>query len=157
MGKTVNVQVTEYFPGYQCSTYNMDWSPAMMFDAANPFLDVRKNYFPITIVDGWFPVVDELGSPLGIQIKPAVALDYEALLRIETRANTNFGVSGVLEVEFDRPGYYNALRLTPFVNMPIRLKMIQAEGMLTQNDSPIFEGDIRPVSIRFADAKGDPI
>jgi hypothetical protein len=82
------------------------------------------------------------------------------LLRIETRADTNFGVSGILEVEFDRPGYYNALRLTPFVNMPIRLKMIQAEGMLTQNDSPIFEGDMlidRPVSIRFADANGDPI
>jgi hypothetical protein len=138
----------------------MDWSPAVMFDASMPFLDVRNNYFPISIEDGWFPVVDELGSPLGIQIKPVGRPDYEALLRIETRANTHFGVTGTLEVEFDRPGYYNGLRLTPFVNMPIRLRMIQAEGMLTQNDSPIFEGDMlidRPVSIRFADANGDPI
>ena len=43
-GKIVNVQVTEYFPGYQCSINNMDWSPAVMFDAATPFLDVRMNY-----------------------------------------------------------------------------------------------------------------
>jgi hypothetical protein len=42
-GKTVNVQITEYFPGYQCSSNNMDWSPAVMFDADNPFPDVRKN------------------------------------------------------------------------------------------------------------------
>src|ERR1017187_3310246 len=48
-GKTVNVQVTEYFPGYQCSTNNMDWSPAVMFDAIMPFADVRTNYFPINI------------------------------------------------------------------------------------------------------------
>ena len=67
-GKTVNVQVTEYFPGYQCSINNMDWSPAVMFDAITPFSDVRKDYFPIAITaDGWFPVVDELGSPLGIE------------------------------------------------------------------------------------------
>ena len=43
-GKIVNVQVTEYFLGYQCSISNMDWSPAVMFDAATPFLDVRMNY-----------------------------------------------------------------------------------------------------------------
>src|SRR5450759_480109 len=83
-GKTVHVQVTEHFPGYQCSINNMDWSPAVMFDAATPFPDVRKNYFPIDIVDGWFPVVDELGSPLGIQIQPVLGnITYEALLRIE--------------------------------------------------------------------------
>jgi hypothetical protein len=35
-GKTVNVQVTEYFPGYQCSINNRDWSPAVMFDAIFP-------------------------------------------------------------------------------------------------------------------------
>jgi hypothetical protein len=34
-GKTVNVQVTEYFSGYQCSINNMDWSPAVMFDRRN--------------------------------------------------------------------------------------------------------------------------
>ena len=91
-GQTVYVQITEYFPGYQCSTNNMDWSPAVMFDADNPFQDVRKNYFPISIVGGWFPVVDELGSPMGIQIRPAAGgLDYEALLRIETNADANFG------------------------------------------------------------------
>ena len=82
-GKTVNVHVTEYFPGYQCSINNMDWSPAVMFDAVTPFPDVRKNYFPIAIADGWFPVVDELGSPLGIEIQPVSAnITYEYASRL---------------------------------------------------------------------------
>jgi len=161
-GKTVNVQVTEYFPGYQCSINNMDWSPAVMFDAITPFPDVRKNYFPIAIADGWFPVVDELGSPLGIEIQPVSAnINYEALLRIEVVASSSFGVTGTLEIEFDRPGYYNGLRLAPFVNMPVSLTQIRAEGMLTLGTTPpIFEGDVlidRPVSIRFADSFGKPI
>ena len=161
-GKTVNVQVTEYFPAYQCSINNMDWSPAVMFDAVTPFADVRKNYFPIEIPgDGWFPVVDELGSPLGIWIKPTESgLDSECQLRIETLAGADFGATAVLEVEFDRPGYYNGLRLTPFVNMPIHLTKIIADGMFTSNDSPVFQGDAlidRPVSIRFADVNGDPV
>ena len=113
-GKTVNVQVTEYFPGYQCSINNMDWSPAVMFDAITPFPDVRANYFPIEIsADGWFPVVDELGAPLGIQIQPVPGhITYEALLRIEVVADSSFGVTGTLEIEFQRPGYCNGLRLT---------------------------------------------
>ena len=126
-GNTVHVQVTEYFPAYQCSTNNMDWSPAVMFDAVTPFADVRKNYFPIEIPgDGWFPVVDELGSPLGIQIQPVSGnIYYEALLRIEVAPSSSFGVTGTLEVEFDRPGYYNGLRLSPFVNMPVILTRIR--------------------------------
>ena len=164
-GKTVNVQVTEYFPGYQCSINNMDWSPAVMFDVDTPFPDVRANYFPIKIsADGWFPVVDELGAPLGIQIQPVPGhMTYEALLRIEVVADASFGVTGTLEIEFERPGYYNSLRLTPFVNMPISLTQIRAEGMYTlRTTPPNFEGDMlidRPVSIRFAgtDAAGKPI
>jgi hypothetical protein len=139
----------------------MDWSPAVMFDAVTPFADVRKNYFPIAITDGWFPVVDELGSPLGIEIQPRATLTYEALLRIEVVASSSFGVTGTLEVEFDRPGYYNGLRLSPFVNMPVSLTQIRAEGMYTTGATPpIFEGDVlidRPVSIRFADSFGRPI
>jgi hypothetical protein len=154
-GKTVNVQVTEYFPGYQCSINNVDWSPAVMFDAITPFPDVRANYFPIEItVDGWFPVVDELGAPLGIQIQPVLGnITYEALLRIEVVASPNFGVAGTLEIEFDRPGYYNGLRLSPFVNMPMSLTRIRVEGMLALGTTPpIFEGNAlidRPMSIRF--------
>src|ERR1039458_4753746 len=134
-----------------------------MFDAITPFPDVRKDYFPIAItVDGWFPVVDELGSPLGIEIQPVLGnITYEALLRIEVVASSSFGVTGTLEIEFDRPGYYNGLRLSPFVNMPISLTKIRAEGMYTLGTTPpIFEGDVlidRPVSIRFADSFGKPI
>jgi hypothetical protein len=139
----------------------MDWSPAILFDPAAPFADVRKDYFPIAITaDGWFPVVDELGSPLGLEIQPTTRIQYEALLRIETVAKDAYGVTAQLEIEFDRPGYYNGLRLTPFVNMPVWLTKIEGEGMLTSaNATPIFEGKVlidRPASIRFADAKGNP-
>ena len=45
--------------------------------------------------------------------------------------------------------------------MPVYLLKIQAEGMLTNlNSAPIFEGNAlidRPMSIRFADAKGNPV
>jgi hypothetical protein len=44
--------------------------------------------------------------------------------------------------------------------MPVRLKKIEAEGMLTlDNTASIFEGDMlidRPVSVRFAGADGRP-
>ena len=161
-GKAVNVQVTEYFPGYQCSTNNMDWSPAVMFDAVTPFPDVQTNYFPISIrADGYFPVVDELGNPLGIEIRPKGGLVYAALLRIATVANDDFGFLTQLEIEFNRPGYYNGLRLTPFVNMPVTLYQIQSEGMLAVGAAPdICDGNVlidRPVSIRFADASGNPV
>jgi hypothetical protein len=42
----------------------MDWSPAVMFDAASPFPDVRKNYFPIEIEDGWFQDLESKAQPL---------------------------------------------------------------------------------------------
>ena len=44
--------------------------------------------------------------------------------------------------------------------MPVRLKKIQAEGMLTYSDNPIFEGDMlldRPETIRFADPDNNPV
>ena len=156
------MQLTEYYPAYQCSTNNMDWSPAILFDAAMPFSDVRADYFPIAITaDGWFPVVDELGSPLGLEIQPTTLLQYEALLRIETVAMSSYGVTAQLEIEFDRPGYYNGLRLTPFVNMPVWLTKIEGEGMLPSADAtPIFEGKVlidRPASIRFAGVDGGPV
>lgn len=81
-------------------------------------------------------MVDELGSPRGIQIQPKAGLNYEALLRIETNADDDFGVTTKLEIEFDRPGYYNGLRLTPFGNMPVTLTQIQPEGMLTLGAAP---------------------
>jgi hypothetical protein len=88
-------------------------------------------------------------------------ITYEALLRIEVVASSSFGVTGTLEIEFDRPGYYNGLRLSPFVNMPVSLTQIRAEGMLTLGTTPpIFEGDVlidHPMSIRFADSFGKPI
>ena len=64
-------------------------------------------------------------------------------------------------MEFDRSAYYNGLRLAPFVNMPVYLQKIEAEGMLTTSHStPIFEGSMlidRPVTIRFADPAGNAI
>ena len=160
-GKRASAVFTEYFPGYQCSINNLDWSPVVLFDTANPFPDASQAYFPVDIENGRFPVVDELGVPTGLQIQPTTLLEYEYLFRIETRADSTYGVRAILEVEFDRPGYMNGLCLAPFVNFPMRLKRIEAEGMITNSGvPPIFEGDVlldRPVSIRFGDADGKPV
>ena len=101
--KTVHVQVTEYFLAYQCSTNNMDWSPAALFDAGNSRCgrttsDRDSRWAGSRSSTSW-------GFPLGMQIPPGGGPGYESLLRIEIKASANFGLHGEsLEVEIDRPG-----------------------------------------------------
>jgi hypothetical protein len=159
-GQTVNVLFTEYYPGYQCSTNNLDWSPVVLFDPVNPFPDVTQDYFPIDIKDGWFPAVDELGRPTGITFQPVGKPDSEALIRLEMVADPNYGTSAALEVDFSKPGYMNGIRLTPFSGLPMRLRQIDVQGTASATTATIFTGDVaidRTVSVRFQNPDGSSV
>lgn len=156
-GLDVTVLFTEYFPGYQCSINNLDWSPVVLFDPENPFPDVTQNYFPISIVDGWYPVVDELGRALGTSFQPLSNPTTEYLLRIENQISASYGVTSQLEVDFEYPAYMNGFHLEPFSGLPMRLLRIEGEGLVTGSTISLFEGDV-PIdqarSIRFTNSDG---
>ena len=166
VGKTVNVLVTEYFPAYQCSVNNQDWSPALFLDADNLYPDPQQSFVPVAVErdpqGDWFPITDELGAPVGIFMRPVIFLAMEYLLRIETPAeqNSGIGMGAILEVELERPGYYNVLRVEPFTDLPAHLTKIDAEGVVADQVGTVFSGDVlidRPMEIRISQPDGSPV
>jgi hypothetical protein len=165
-GKTVNVLVTEYFPAYQCSINNEDWSPALFFDANNLYPNPQQSFVPVAIEQDpqgdWFPVTDELGTPVGIYMRPAIFLAMEYLLRVETPGNENTGVgmNAVLEVELEQPGYYTSIQVEPFTALPAYLTQISVEGIEIGQIATVFTGNIlidRAMGIRITQQDGTPV
>ena len=170
VGKTVSLIATEYFPAYQCSVNNLDWSPALFLDANYLYPDPKNSFIPVTFqkaapgdpLGDWFPVTDELGTPVGIFMRPLVFLDQEYLFRVQTPASQDCGMTVTLEVELSTPGYYNALSLEPFTDMPAYLTQIDAEGIVSdQIGTPVYTGpDVlidRPMQIYIGAADGAPL
>ena len=165
-GKTVNVLVTEYFPAYQCSVNNEDWSPALFFDAGNLYPNPQQSFVPVAIEQDpqgvWFPVTDEMGTPVGIYMRPAIFLAMEYLVRVETPGNENTGVgmNAVLEVELERPGYYTSIQVEPFTALPAYLTQIQVEGIEIGQIVTVFTGNVlvdRAMGIRITQPDGAPV
>jgi hypothetical protein len=136
----LTVRFSEFFPAFQCSINETDWSTLRMFDPARPYPDDETKFQAIDIVDGAFPVTDELGVPTGLTIKMVSKPVAEYVLQVSTPALPNYGATAVLEVEFERPAYMNGFNLVPFTTFPARLTTIAAEDFSSDTRQTLYSG-----------------
>jgi hypothetical protein len=161
VGKTLTAVFTEYYPGYQCSINNIDFSPVVLFDPAQPFPSPDQAWLPIDVQDGWYPVMDELGNSLGLEFQPVATIDTEYLLQISASGIAGYGAAATLEFDLAEPGFLNGVHVNPFTALPMRLKSIAIQG-LDMNGTPtlVYSGDLlidRPMSVRFANPDGSDV
>lgn len=161
---TVDIFFQEEFPAYQCSIDQVNWSTLLMLDPAQPYPDDSASFPPIafgTDAQGntAFPITDEqgnatglyiqLGSLLGVTAAPTEAYLIEAY---SPASQDTVGASAILEVDFARLGYINALRLNPFTTFPMVLKKVEVQGLTSNTREIVWSGSValdRPTVIRL--------
>jgi len=128
------VRFTEYFPAYQCSVNQSNWSPLIMLDSSRPYPDNITHFFPISIrVDSHgnrtlFPITDELGVPTGLTLQVLSRVLYEYTFVVTTPADPHYGATAILEIDLSYPSYMNGLRLSPYAEFPIKLLKVEIES-----------------------------
>lgn len=148
--KTLTVHCTVMFPAYQASVNQEDWSEAVLFDAAAPYLS--NILHSLDVQDGRFPLFDESGSPFGLSIELRSVFESDYLLRIDTPALPGAGVGATLNLALTQPYYVDSLHLAPFATFPVRIQSITADGVPGAARVTLFEGSLladRPLSVRF--------
>ena len=147
-GTPVTIWFVEHFPSYQCSINQREWSPVIMLDPTRPYPDTETQFHPLTCgptSDGTrsaLPITDELGTPTGmfIQLSSRRPTD-DWLLKISNPGNADIvGATAILEIEFARPMYLNALQVAPFTTFPLTLARIEVEGLTTDTRHSVYEG-----------------
>ena len=134
-GKSITFLFTEYFPAYQCSVNNEDWSSPVFLDESRPFAGDLEPIPGFSVMDGRFPVLEENGKFSGIRFrfKDAV-IGQEYLFRFSRASSRRRGFPVTLEIELERAAYVNELVLTPEMKYPVRLYKISSEGLVTQSN-----------------------
>ena len=152
-GKNVSVVLTEYYPAYQCSINERNWSPLVMLDADRPYPDTETSFAPVELDGSRFPLTDELGKPLGLYLEMVGYPTSEMSFRVDTPASNNYGPRVKLGVELERPSYLNGFHLTPFTNFPMRLVLVELEGFTSDEVTTVTLAQAlldRPLTIAFA-------
>ena len=151
-GKSFTVLFEEFFPAYQCSIDQTNWSPIFMLDPLRPYPDDTTEFLPINIQGGNFPLFDELGVPLGLFLKMISAPHSEMELLVSTPASTTFGENAKLVISLERAVYMNSLNLTPFTNFPPLIQSITAFGFTDNVQTTVLNIPLlldRSVIIKF--------
>lgn len=143
VGENVNIQFTEYFPSYQCSTDQTHWSPLLMLDPLRPYQDNELTFMPFSFGPGnSFPITDESGVPSGlcISLNNATTVDDYLLTIYSYAAPNTVGVNAVLEVDFGEFQTLNALTINPFCEFPLVLKEINLQGQSSLVQTNVWTG-----------------
>lgn len=152
IGKSFNILFTEYFPAYQCSIDQSNWSPIVMLDPKRPYPDDTTNFLPIEIQGDKFPLTDELGVPLGIFIQMVGTPPGEMVLKVTTPGNLSYGETAQLTIDLERTSYINGLRVSPFTNFPVTITNIVAQGFTSDMQTTVLDIPVkldRGTVIRF--------
>lgn len=152
VGKTVTATFTEFVPAFQSSLNGSDWSPVIVFDPQNPAEDQSAGWLRNLIEENWFPLLDEKGRDLGMQIRMTAPPTEHYLFQIDTPVQSVAGVRATLKVDFDRPAYMNGLFLEPMSVFPMRLERVLGQDF-SSSTKVLFHGDAvvsDQVTVRFA-------
>jgi hypothetical protein len=138
-GLTVNVLVSEFYPAYQCSINQNDWSLPVMLDTARLYPDNTTEFVPVDLITTSngslaFPVTDEDGVSLGLWIQMIAPPDSEMVFSIASPAAPSYGAQAELDVEFEKPGYMTGFNLGSFTNFPPTLTGVVLEGLVPANN-----------------------
>src|SRR5665213_214674 len=142
-GKLVGLSFTiifeEYFPAYQCSIDQTNWSPIFMLDPVRPYPDDTTTFIPINIQGGNFPLSDELGVPLGLYLQMVGVPTAEMELEITTPGSQTYGENSQLVIALERAVYMNGLQLAPFTNFPVLIQSIVAYGFTDNIQTTVLD------------------
>lgn len=139
VGVSPTILFTEYYPAYQCSVDQTNWSPIFMLDPNRPYPDDTTDFIPINIQGGKFPLSDELGVPLGLFLQMVGTPTAEAMLQITTPGSQTFGESASLTIELERAVYMDGLQLSPFTNFPPTVQSVVAFGFTDNIQSTVLD------------------
>lgn len=146
------VRFTEYYPSYQCSINEKDWSPVVMLDPIRPFPDDETNYRPLGITGNAFPVTDELGRPTGMTLTMRQRTPQEHVFLLATAGRgLRPGVTANLEIELDKLSFVHSLALEPCTSFPMTLLSVEVDG-LTQLPQVVISDEVqidRPMTLSF--------
>jgi hypothetical protein len=136
-----------------------DWSDRIMLDVNRLYPDGNKvfRYIPLGLdlygVASWFPLTDDTGRSMGLEIRPTRPLPTDFLFTVTVpAAGQLFGVEATLEIELQRPAYVTDLVLAPFSVYPVRLRRAVFEGLTSLVSDTVFSGDVqldRPLRLEF--------
>lgn len=152
VGQSFTVLFQEYFPAYQCSIDQTNWSPIFMLDPNRPYPDDTTTFLPINIQGGNFPLSDELGVPLGLFLQVVGTPTAEMVLEITTPGSQTFGENANLTIALERAVYMDALTLEPFSNFPMLVHSIVAFGFTDDVQSTVLDIPVlldRSLTFRF--------
>lgn len=143
-GQSVTIMFEEYYPAYQCSIDQTHWSPIFMLDQNRPYPDDTTDFIPINIQNGYFPLFDELGVPLGLYLRVVgsptnIAAAGEMVLLVTTPGSGTFGETVQLNITLEQTVYMSGLHLEPFTNFPATITSIIAYGFTDINQSVVLD------------------
>lgn len=142
-GKLPGVNFTalfeEYYPAYQCSIDQTNWSPIFMLDPLRVYPDDTTQFIPLDVQGGKFPLSDELGVPLGLYLQMVGVPTSEMVLQVTTPSSQTFGENAQLTISLERAVYMNGLKLSPFTNFPAIIQSITAYGFTDNIQTTVLD------------------
>jgi hypothetical protein len=149
---SVDIYFTEYWPAYQCSMDQVNWSPIFMLDVNRPYPDDATDFLPLDIQSDRFPLMDETGVATGIYFRPLQTLTIPYTLLVTTPAGSAFGPQAVLELDVSQPSFLNAVSLSPYAAFPALLQKVEVEGLTSATRHIVWAGSYlmeQPLEITF--------
>jgi hypothetical protein len=152
----VVIYFTEYWPAYQCSLDQLNWSPIIMIDPNRIYPDDATSYIPVDIQTTssatLFPIMDESGLSNGLYFQLPGTLSMEYTILVNTPAGMISGPSATLEVDIDQPSFMTCLSIAPFSALPMTLTNVQIEGLTSNTLNTVWNGTYileQPIEISF--------
>jgi hypothetical protein len=141
IGDEVYVRWTEFYPYYQCSVNNINWSPIVMLDPSRPYIDESTtiNHLVKTVGNS-FPITDERGYPSGLYIQMTGVPTSAYLIQVSVTALPNWGETATLEMDMTTTGYLNGIHVSPFVDFPLNVTKVELEGFESSTRVTIYQG-----------------
>lgn len=152
-GLPISIQFSEYYPAYQCSTNQNDWSVPVMLDPDRLFPDTATTFtpVPVQVINGFtqFPITDELGNPLGFYLTRQVDANgnpivpnSNMLFTVTSPVATAAGAQAELVVELEQPTYLTGFYLEPFTSFAMTLSSVYLEGFNSSSLTPILSNPL---------------
>jgi hypothetical protein len=141
----VIIYFTEYWPAYQCSLDQTNWSPIVMLDPNRIYPDDTVSFTPVDvdITNNIFPITDETGLSTGLYFQLMGILNSTYTFLITTPSiGEAVGPVAVMELEVLNPSYMNTLQISPYSESPMLLTQVQIVGLTQENISSVFIGSL---------------
>jgi hypothetical protein len=150
-GADLTVCYTEYFPAYQCSVNQLNWSNPVMLDSSRPYVDDETEFLPVALNGDKFPITDETGVPTGLYLRLKGVPQDEVSFQVTTPASNSYGARATLTVELEHPAYMTGVTLAPFSSYPATLERVVCHGVVAE-PALLFDGSVvldRKMTLNF--------